>query len=174
MTKSQLIELLSARHSQLAPKDAELAVKVTLDAMAHTLASEMYRNRGFGSFGLNYRPPHGAQPKTGEGAVPRKYVPHFRPARSCGAWITTRLMNSGNAHNGGPVSAVFTTCGLWNSELNSGAKRHANRRLDLIRVVVVLVWFAVKNAQVVTIYGLPGQNGRRLSCSSCSSSSWPA
>ena len=24
-------------------------------------------------------------------------------------------------------------------------------------IVVVLVWFAVKNAQVVTIYGLPGQ-----------------
>ncbi len=37
MTKSQLIELLSARHSQLAPKDAELAVKTMLDAMqAHT------------------------------------------------------------------------------------------------------------------------------------------
>jgi uncharacterized integral membrane protein len=24
-------------------------------------------------------------------------------------------------------------------------------------IVVVLVWFAVKNAQVITIYGLPGQ-----------------
>ena len=24
-------------------------------------------------------------------------------------------------------------------------------------IVVILVWFAVKNAQVVTIYGLPGQ-----------------
>ena len=35
MTKSQLIELLSARHSQLAPKDAELAVKTMLDAMAN-------------------------------------------------------------------------------------------------------------------------------------------
>ena len=36
MTKSQLIELLSARHSQLAPKDAELAVKTMLDAMSQT------------------------------------------------------------------------------------------------------------------------------------------
>ena len=30
MTKSELIEILSARHSQLAPKDAELAVKTML------------------------------------------------------------------------------------------------------------------------------------------------
>ena len=68
MTKSQLIELLSARHSQLAPKDAELAVKTMLDAMAHTLASgNRIEIRGFGSFGLNFRPPRvGRNPKTGE------------------------------------------------------------------------------------------------------------
>ena len=68
MTKSQLIELLSARHSQLAPKDAELAVKTMLDAMAHTLASgNRIEIRGFGSFGLNFRLPRvGRNPKTGE------------------------------------------------------------------------------------------------------------
>ena len=68
MTKSQLIELLSARHSQLAPKDAELAVKTMLDAMANTLASgNRIEIRGFGSFGLNYRPTRtGRNPKTGE------------------------------------------------------------------------------------------------------------
>src|SRR5258705_10622823 len=81
MTKSQLIELLSARHSQLAPKDAELAVKTMLDAMAHTLASgNRIEIRGFGSFGLNYRPPRvGRNPKTGENVQdPPKYVPHFK------------------------------------------------------------------------------------------------
>src|SRR4029078_12045850 len=84
MTKSQLIELLSARHSQLAPKDAELAVKTMLDAMSQTLASgNRIEIRGFGSFGLNYRPPRtGRNPKTGEKVqVPRKYVPHFKAGK---------------------------------------------------------------------------------------------
>jgi integration host factor subunit beta len=72
MTKSQLIELLSARHSQLAPKDAELAVKTMLDAMSQTLASgNRIEIRGFGSFGLNYRPPRtGATQDRREGAGP--------------------------------------------------------------------------------------------------------
>src|SRR3982074_3970694 len=81
MTKSQLIERLSAPHSQLAPKDAELAVKTMLDAMSQTLATgNRIEIRGFGSFGLNYRPPRtGRNPKTGEKVqVPRKQVPHFK------------------------------------------------------------------------------------------------
>jgi integration host factor subunit beta len=84
MTKSQLIEILSARHSQLAPRDAELAVKTMLDAMSQTLAKgDRIEIRGFGSFGLNYRPPRtGRNPKTGEKVqVPRKYVPHFKAGK---------------------------------------------------------------------------------------------
>ena len=84
MTKSQLIEILTTRHSQLEPKDAELAVKTMLDAMAHTLSKgDRIEIRGFGSFGLNYRPPRtGRNPKTGEKVrVPRKYVPHFKAGK---------------------------------------------------------------------------------------------
>lgn len=84
MTKSELIEILSARHSQLAPKDAELAVKTMLDAMSDTLATgDRIEIRGFGSFGLNYRPPRtGRNPKTGEKVqVPKKYVPHFKAGK---------------------------------------------------------------------------------------------
>jgi integration host factor subunit beta len=84
MTKSELIEILSARHSQLAPKDAELAVKTMLDAMSETLATgDRIEIRGFGSFGLNYRPPRtGRNPKTGEKVqVPKKYVPHFKAGK---------------------------------------------------------------------------------------------
>ncbi|MBL8519227.1 MAG: integration host factor subunit beta [Betaproteobacteria bacterium] len=84
MTKSELIEILSARHSQLAPKDAELAVKTMLDAMAQTLAQgDRIEIRGFGSFGLNDRPPRmGRNPKTGEKVlVPRKRVPHFKAGK---------------------------------------------------------------------------------------------
>jgi integration host factor subunit beta len=84
MTKSELIEILSTRHSQLAPKDAELAVKTMLDAMAQTLAhGDRIEIRGFGSFGLNDRPPRtGRNPKTGEKVlVPRKRVPHFKAGK---------------------------------------------------------------------------------------------
>lgn len=84
MTKSELIEILSARHSQLAPKDAELAVKTMLDAMSQSLAQgDRIEIRGFGSFGLNYRPPRtGRNPKTGEKVqVPKKYVPHFKAGK---------------------------------------------------------------------------------------------
>lgn len=84
MTKSELIEILAARHHQLAPKDAELAVKTMLDAMSIALAQgDRIEIRGFGSFGLNYRPPRtGRNPKTGEKVlVPKKYVPHFKAGK---------------------------------------------------------------------------------------------
>jgi integration host factor subunit beta len=84
MTKSELIEILAARHNQLAPKDAELAVKTMLDAMSSTLSlGDRIEIRGFGSFGLNYRPPRtGRNPKTGEKVlVPKKYVPHFKAGK---------------------------------------------------------------------------------------------
>jgi integration host factor subunit beta len=84
MTKSELIEILAARHNQLAPKDAELAVKTMLDAMSAALAQgDRIEIRGFGSFGLNFRPPRtGRNPKTGEKVlVPKKYVPHFKAGK---------------------------------------------------------------------------------------------
>jgi integration host factor subunit beta len=62
-------------------KDAELVVKVILDAMAKRLAQgQRVEIRGFGSFCLNYRPPRtGRNPKTGEKVpVPGKYVPYFK------------------------------------------------------------------------------------------------
>lgn len=84
MTKSELIEILASRHNQLAPKDAELAVKTMLDAMSTTLSQgDRIEIRGFGSFGLNFRPPRtGRNPKTGEKVlVPKKYVPHFKAGK---------------------------------------------------------------------------------------------
>ena len=78
MTKSELIDRLAAQFPQLVAKDAELAVKMILDAMAESLAKgERIEIRGFGSFGLNYRPPRtGRNPKTGE-----KIMIKARPAR---------------------------------------------------------------------------------------------
>lgn len=84
MTKSELIERLAERFPQLVAKDAELSVKVILDAMAEALVSgSRIEIRGFGSFSLNYRPPRlGRNPKTGEKVeVPAKYVPHFKAGK---------------------------------------------------------------------------------------------
>ena len=81
MTKSELIAKLAARYPQLVAKDAELAVKMILDAMGKSLSQgQRIEIRGFGSFGLNYRPPRtGRNPKSGERVqVPAKYVPHFK------------------------------------------------------------------------------------------------
>ena len=57
MTKSELINRLAERYSQLVAKDAEFAVKTILDAMTNALASgQRIEIRGFGSFALNSRP----------------------------------------------------------------------------------------------------------------------
>jgi len=84
MTKSELISSLAARYPQLVVKDAELAVKIILDAMAESLSKgKRIEIRGFGSFDLNYRPPRiGRNPKSGERVnVAEKYVPHFKAGK---------------------------------------------------------------------------------------------
>ena len=84
MTKSELIARLAQRYPQLVAKDAEYAVKMILDAMTQRLLSgHRIEIRGFGSFGLNYRPPRvGRNPKSGEKVhVPEKYVPHFKAGK---------------------------------------------------------------------------------------------
>ncbi len=84
MTKSELISRLAARYPQFVVKDAELAVKMILDAMVKSLAEgRRIEIRGFGSFDLNYRPPRvGRNPKSGEKVeVPEKYVPHFKAGK---------------------------------------------------------------------------------------------
>jgi integration host factor subunit beta len=84
MTKSKLINLLAARFSQLVHKDAEVSVKVILDAMSNSLKkNNRIEIRGFGSFSLNYRPARiGRNPKTGDAVnIPEKNVPHFKAGK---------------------------------------------------------------------------------------------
>ena len=84
MTKSELIAKLAARYPQLVAKDAELAVKMVLDAMGKSLSEgQRIEIRGFGSFSLHFRPPRmGRNPKTGDAvALAGKYVPHFKPGK---------------------------------------------------------------------------------------------
>ena len=75
MTRSDLITQLHAAHPHLTAKDIEFAVKTVLDTLSNTLAQgERIEIRGFGSFGLNHRPPrNGRNPITGEAVlVPAK------------------------------------------------------------------------------------------------------
>lgn len=84
MTKSELIEYIVAKQSQLSVRDVELAVKAILDMMAHSLSNgERIEIRGFGSFSLHYRAPRtGRNPKTGDSVqLSGKYVPHFKPGK---------------------------------------------------------------------------------------------
>jgi integration host factor subunit beta len=104
MTKSELIAALAERHTQLVAKDTELAVKTVLDAMAQALAEgQRIEIRGFGSFGLNYRPPRtGRNPKTGERVqVPPKHVPHFKAGKE----LRDRVDYEGNLPAGTPSAA---------------------------------------------------------------------
>ena len=58
LTKSELIERVALRQSQLSQKDVELAVKTMLEEMSQTLATGgRIEIRGFGSFSLHYRAP---------------------------------------------------------------------------------------------------------------------
>ncbi|OQW91598.1 MAG: integration host factor subunit beta [Beggiatoa sp. IS2] len=84
MTKSELIEAIAHKQTQLAQKDIDMAVKTLLEHMADSLTSrERIEIRGFGSFSLHYRPARtGRNPKTGETVdLPPKHVPHFKPGK---------------------------------------------------------------------------------------------
>ena len=84
MTKSELIDILARKQSNLPYKEVELGVKALLEQMSDSLASgERIEIRGFGSFSLHYRPPRiGRNPKTGDCvSLPGKSVPHFKPGK---------------------------------------------------------------------------------------------
>lgn len=84
MTKSELIERLVQRETEMSQKDVELAVKSVIERMVQELAQRgRIEIRGFGSFSVHERPPRrGRNPKTGAPVdIPRKFVPHFKPGK---------------------------------------------------------------------------------------------
>lgn len=84
MTRSELTARLAERSPQLVRADADLVVTLILEAFSLALAQgDRIEIRGFGSFGLGYRPPRQARnPKTGAPVpVPGKWVPHFKPGK---------------------------------------------------------------------------------------------
>ena len=84
MTKSELIEKIANSQDHLPARDVELAVKMLLEKMTHTLVNQQrIEIRGFGSFSLHYRAPRrGRNPTTGDEVdLTGKYVPHFKPGK---------------------------------------------------------------------------------------------
>lgn len=84
LTKSELIDRIAAKQTQLSHKDVELAVKTLVEEMSQTLATGgRIEIRGFGSFSLHYRESRtGRNPKTGAAVdLNGKYVPHFKPGK---------------------------------------------------------------------------------------------
>lgn len=109
MTKSELIERIAQKQTQLAYRDVELAVKTVLEHMAERLANgDRIEIRGFGSFSLHYRPGRvGRNPKTGAPvSLPAKYVPHFKPGKELRERVDEAYARERAAAGGGGVSAV--------------------------------------------------------------------
>jgi len=93
MTKSELIDNITGKQTQLSSKDVELAIKGILEYMSQVLSGGgRIEIRGFGSFSLHYRVPRvGRNPKTGTPvALSGKYVPHFKPGKE----LRDRVNNS--------------------------------------------------------------------------------
>ena len=114
MTRSDLVEELASRFSQLTHRDAEFAVKAILDAMNDALvAGHRIEIRGFGSFSINRRPPRmGRNPRSGESvAIPEKRVPHFKPGKALREAVDERLAaaRSGSAQQETAADLVSTT-----------------------------------------------------------------
>ena len=95
MTKSELIDRIAAKQTQLSSKDVELAVKAVIEYMSQVLSEgERIEIRGFGSFSLHYRVPRiGRNPKTGTPvALSGKHVPHFKPGKELRDRVNTRML----------------------------------------------------------------------------------
>lgn len=84
MTRSELIQIIASKHSQLSHRDVERAVKLIFDQLAEASAQGLrIEIRRFGSFAVRYRAPRMARnPKTGEYVKKEgKYILHFKPGK---------------------------------------------------------------------------------------------
>jgi integration host factor subunit beta len=100
MTRSDLVEELAGRFSQLTHRDAEYAVKTILDALSEALVrGHRIEIRGFGSFSVTRRPPRlGRNPRSGESVqIPEKRVAHFKPGKALREAVDLRTRELGTA-----------------------------------------------------------------------------
>ena len=84
MTRSELVDALTGRQSNLGETDVKLVVNCLFTLMTNALAhGERIEIRGFGSFTLHHKPPRiGRNPKTGEAVqLAAKVTVHFKPGK---------------------------------------------------------------------------------------------
>src|SRR5580704_5456305 len=96
MTKSELIDALAARRTDLTKARAELVVNCVFDAMTEALQrGDGIEIRGFGSFTVRpYKPYDGRNPRTGARVpVPAKRLPFFKVGKDL-----KDLVNSSRAY----------------------------------------------------------------------------
>lgn len=92
MNKSDLIELLTQRLSNLPAKDIEIIVNTIFDSMTMALSQgDRIEIRGFGSFEVRVRQPRvGRNPKTGESVdVGLRKVPFFKVGKELRERVNT-------------------------------------------------------------------------------------
>jgi len=85
MNRSDLVQLLSERFSQLTQGDAETAVSTILEAMNSAMVrGHRIEIRGFGSFSVIHRAARmGRNPRSGAPVkIPSARVPHFKPGKA--------------------------------------------------------------------------------------------
>ena len=83
MVKSELINSIASKQTQLSQEEVTAIVETMLSCMTNELANGgKVCVRGFGTFSLRYRAPKIARnPKTGAAvAVEQKYAVHFKPS----------------------------------------------------------------------------------------------
>ena len=84
MTRSELIEKISAKNPHLQMKDVEKIIEVILGSVTKSLAKgDRVEFRGFGAFSVRKRLPRTAKnPRTGEKVqINERSVPHFKTGK---------------------------------------------------------------------------------------------
>ncbi len=84
MTRSELVQRLSAKYPHCSSTEIEKSVKKILEHITDTLGEGgRIEIRGFGSFSVRYREPKiGRNPKTGDAVkLSGKYTTHFKPGK---------------------------------------------------------------------------------------------
>ena len=84
LTKSELIDRVFTRLSNITSREADVAVNEVLRTAVVALSrGARVEIRGFGSFSVKHREArNGRNPRTGEAVhVPAKYVPYFRAGK---------------------------------------------------------------------------------------------
>lgn len=90
MTKSELVQKLSAKHQDLSVADLERLVNTVFDEITNALTENgRVELRGFGAFSVRQRAARkGRNPRTGSAvSVPSKRVPFFK----CGKELRERV-----------------------------------------------------------------------------------